>query len=116
MNEDSSLVERAPSLDRDERRAYRVETDGSDLTVAIVEGIAAVADCDPVADGFRLYDVVDPEALERLVGGHGAGHFDGEVVFEVRGCRIEARSDGALVVHEPTDGQDGSHAPSVGSA
>lgn len=115
MNGERHLVERAPSLDRDGRRAYRVETDGRDLTSAIVGGVAAVADCDPVTDGFRLYDAVDPDALERLVG-RGDGRFDGKVVFELRGCRVEAHSDGGLVVHESSDGRDGSHAPSAESA
>lgn len=109
------LAERAPSLDRDGRRAYRVETDGRDLVSAIVEAVATVADCDPVMDGFRLYDAVDPDALERLVGRED-GRFDGKVVFELRECRVEARSDGRLVVHEPSGGLDGSNAPSPESA
>lgn len=115
MNDKSPLAERVPSLDTDGRSAYRVETDGRDLTSAIVEAVAAVTDCDPVTDGFRLYDAVDPDALERLVGREDS-RFDGKVIFELRGCRVEARSDGDLVVHEPSDGRDGSHAPSPESA
>ena len=115
MNEERDSAERAPSLDRDGRRAYRVETDGRDLTSAIVEAVAAVADCDPVTDGFRLYDAVDPDALERLVGRED-GRFVGKIVFELRGCRVEAHSHGGLVVHEPSDSFDGSQAPSPESA
>lgn len=118
MSEDTTdFVERDPSLDRDGRAAYRVETDGSDLTAALVGAVAEVADCDPVADGFRLYDVVDPEALERLFNAETAGdRVVGKVCFELRGCRVEVHSDGEHVVYAPEETHNDSHAPSVGSA
>lgn len=116
MSEDTTdLVERAPSLDRDGRAAYRVRTDGSDLTATLVGAIAEVADCDPVAEGFRLYDVVDPEALERLFH-DDADRVVGKVTFELGGCRVEVYSDGEHVVYEPEGTPDDSHTPRVGSA
>ncbi|USZ69963.1 hypothetical protein NGM10_16295 (plasmid) [Halorussus salilacus] len=113
----TDIVERDPSLDSDGRAAYRVNTDGRGLTATIVGAVAEVADCDPVSEGFRLYDVVDPEALERLFPDDAAdGRVVGTVTFELRGCRVEVHSDGEHVVYAPEEAHHDSHSPSVGSA
>lgn len=115
MSRDTTdVVERAPSLDRDGHPAYRVETDGRDLTVAIADGVAAVADCDPTGAEFVLYDAVDPDALRRLFGASrtGSERTDGRVVFELQGCRVEVHAGGDLVVYAPDSGRrDGTATP-----
>nr|WP_254270276.1 HalOD1 output domain-containing protein [Halorussus aquaticus] len=64
MNPDTpSLTERAPSLDRDGRAAYRVPSTDWSVSTAVVEAVAEVADRDPLAENFVLYDAIDPDAL-----------------------------------------------------
>lgn len=110
MNRDTEeLTERAPSHDRDGRAAYRVVTDGRDLTAAIVSAVSEVADCDDlVSEGDVLYDVIDPDALERLFADchDGTARTAGHVVFELRGCRVEVHADGNHVVYEPVERRD----------
>lgn len=114
----TDVVQRAPSLDRDGRSAYRVETGGRDLIVAIVDAVAAVADCDPTDAEFVLYDAVDPDALRRLFGDSpgGATRDEGRVVFELQGCRVEVHADGDHVVYAPDSHRRDGTATPAGSA
>ncbi|WP_132058568.1 HalOD1 output domain-containing protein [Halorussus amylolyticus] len=98
-------VERAPSLDRDGRAAYRIRTNGTDLSIAVVEGVAEIADCDPTSEGEVLYDVVDPDALERLFDDRhdGTARVSGRVSFDLRECSVEVYAEGEPVVFAPAD-------------
>ncbi|WP_128478808.1 HalOD1 output domain-containing protein [Halorussus pelagicus] len=111
MNRDTEdLTKRAPSLDRDGRAAYRVVSSGLDVSTTIIEAVTEVADCDRLADECILYDVVDPDALNRLFEDRGVGETGttGRVVFELYGCRVEVRADGNHVVYEPENCEDSS--------
>ena len=104
-SETEDLTERAPSLDRSGRAAYRVESNDWDVSTTIVKAVAEVTDCELLAGEPVLYDVIDPDALERLFSDRrgGAGLTNGMVVFELRGCRVEVYADGDPVVYEPVE-------------
>ncbi|WP_276302192.1 HalOD1 output domain-containing protein [Halorussus lipolyticus] len=114
MNRDmESLTERAPSLDRDGRAAYRVVSNDWDTSTTVVRAVTEVADCDLLADDCVLYDVVDPDALNRLFAGRDSGDPGtagrasvGRVVFELHGCRVEVRADGEHVIYEPENDRE----------
>jgi len=111
MNRDTrNLTKRAPSLDRDGRAAYRVVSNELDVSTAIVEAVTEVTDCDRLADECVLYEVVDPDALNRLFENRGGGATGptGHVVFGLNGCRVEVRANGEHVVYEPEAGEDSS--------
>jgi hypothetical protein len=112
------LTERAPSLDQNGRAAYRVAPNGRSPSTNVIEAVAEVADCDPLAGDCVLYDVIDPDALDRLFADRdaGTGLTAGKVVFSLQGCRIEACADGELVVHEPHDGHGESNTSAAWSA
>lgn len=100
MNGDTEdLTERAPSLDRDGRAAYRVESNGRDVCTTVVRAVAEVSGGDLLTGERVLYDVVDPDALEQLFGDRPGT--TGRVVFELQGCTVEVHADGEHVVYEP---------------
>jgi hypothetical protein len=112
------LTERAPSLDRDGRAAYRVAPNGRNVSTNVIGAVAEAADCDSLAGDCILYDAVDPDALDRLFADRDAESTlsSGKVVFSLQGCRIEVRADGELVVHEPHDGHGESNTSAAWSA
>ncbi|WP_440764923.1 HalOD1 output domain-containing protein [Natronorubrum sp. DTA7] len=67
---------------------------------AVVEAIATVEETTPVTlareTGTTLYDHVDPEALDSLVGSDRNGSV--EVAFDVGSLRVTIASDGRLVI------------------
>jgi hypothetical protein len=68
---------------------------------ALVAAVAAYADTDPLALP-RLYDVVDPDALDALI----ASMAEGQVAFEYAGCTVTVDSDSRVDVSESgTDGK-----------
>lgn len=116
-NDTASHVNRAPSLDRGERPAYRVEA-GGDPSVTVPRAVAAVTGCEPTGEEFVLYDAVDPDALAQLFSDRedGDSRTRGRVVFELMGCRVEVRADGDHVVHGPAPGTDDARPTSAESA
>lgn len=103
-----SLTERAPSLDRDGRAAYRVVSNDWETSTTIVRAVTEVADCDLLAGDCVLYDVVDPDSLNQLFADRGAGtaRMTGRVVFDLQGCRVEICADGEHVVYEPENREE----------
>ena len=99
------VVERASSLDRNERAAYCAKTNERDASTVIVRAVAHICNRDLTASDTTLYDVVDPDALDRLFGdcGDGSDRTSGRAVFELWGCRIELHADDRLVIYEPAD-------------
>lgn len=80
---------------------------GSDAVSTAV--IRAVAEAKGVATpelDARLYDVVEPDALERLFryGCDGGGSWTGSVGFSLAGCDVLVRSDGRITVEEAVPG------------
>lgn len=65
MNEN---VARGPTRPRPEQRyvTYHDFDGAADLTTSVVHAISDVTGVDPTDAGFRLYDHVDPDALNNL--------------------------------------------------
>lgn len=114
----NSLTERAPSLDHEGRAAYRVISNDRNPSTATILAVGEVTDADPLAEGPVLYDVVDPDALDHLFDDYHDERMRpvGRVTFELRGCRVEVRSDGDVVVFEPTEAQNESPSSATGPA
>ncbi|TYL40049.1 hypothetical protein CV102_00250 [Natronococcus pandeyae] len=64
-------------------------------TIAVATALAAYHGEDVTASSVRLYDYVDPEALDSLFGTTHSGHDRsvGKVVFEVDDLTVAVRSD-----------------------
>lgn len=72
--------------------------DDTSICVAIAEAVSAVTNTSPTRLD-PLYDVVDTDALERLVE---TGGTDTEVTFSFEGCQVAVFGDGGVVVTGPT--------------
>ncbi|WP_435181969.1 HalOD1 output domain-containing protein [Halorussus sp. AFM4] len=106
MNRDTpNITERAPSLDRDGRPAYRVAPSEWSVSTTVVTAVTEVLDADPLADEGLLYDALDPEALDCLFADRadGASRSSGRVVFSLRECEVEVHATGAVVVFGPEE-------------
>jgi len=77
-------------------------TPSEPLSETIVYAVAETNGVDPLDLTERLYDCIDPDALDRLfkTGRHGSG---GTVAFKMAGCRVTVEDGGAVVVTEPLD-------------
>lgn len=70
MIEDISTGTPAVSTDRTEEQIHTFSYDSShhqSIGVSIIQAVASVSDVDPLSLRPRLYDVVDPDALESLL-------------------------------------------------
>ncbi|MFB6141369.1 MAG: HalOD1 output domain-containing protein [Halosimplex sp.] len=76
-----------------------VHKDGTDISVDVIETIAAVTGTDPLAMTPPLYEVIDTDALDRLYE-RGA---DAAVEFEYAGHTVAVDADGTVTV----DGRGG---------
>ncbi|WP_137286284.1 HalOD1 output domain-containing protein [Halorussus salinisoli] len=103
-----TLTERAPSFDRDGRAAYRVASTDWNVSTTVVKAVTEVVGSDPLSGDCVLYDVVDPDALDRIFADRngGVGQTTDRVVFELQGCRVEVHADGELLVYEPEDHEE----------
>lgn len=72
------------------------------LSAAVIEAVADAADLDPADLGTRLYDRVDPDALDDLFGDrhNGLPRGSGHVVFSLLDYEVTVYSDGHVVVRE----------------
>ena len=66
---------------------------GVPVDTAVVEAIADARSVDPTDLEFRLYEVIDPEALDRLCSGGG----DVVVEFSVEDHRVRISGDTVTV-------------------
>lgn len=64
-------------------------------SLRIIDALAAATDTDPL-ELDPLYDVVDPEALDRFLAADPTG--EATVAFGYDGHSVEVRSDGAIAV------------------
>ena len=91
------------------------------VSTAVVCAVAEANGRDAEALDACLYDVVDPDALERLFRyeGDGAG-WTGRVGFSLAGCDVLVRSDGRITVTKAETGdlasQDSTSAPTSDDA
>lgn len=75
------------------------QTDGESASRTVLRAVASAKDVVPTDIDRNLYDVVDPDALNRLVG--SGQHL--EVRFTFAGCTVEVDGGGTVVV-EPSAG------------
>lgn len=86
-----------------ERAAYQTVHDmASDdsLSVSVVEAVAEAKGSDPLDLRETLYEVVDPDALDRLfpVDPHGTSWTDGRVTLNLCDCRVVIQGTGLIRV------------------
>jgi len=67
---------------------------------AIIQAVASVAGVDALSLQPRLYDVIDPDALERLVSDGNADSLV-EVRFEFGAYLVTVTNDSTLLVQSP---------------
>ena len=77
----------------------------SSVTLRIVDEIATRENVDPVELRPRLYDVIDPDALESLFAVNSKA-VEGIVEFSYSGYRVAVHSDGRLDIEPTSSEQD----------
>lgn len=65
------------------------------LSRRVIERVADAEGVDPKALDPPLYDVIDPDALDRLFVDGGTGE-NGRVVFEYAGYEVHVSTDGQV--------------------
>lgn len=68
------------------------------LSTSVVQAVATALDADPLSLDERLYDVLDPDALDRLFGDDGEATRPRTLSFELAGCSVTVHGDGRIVV------------------
>lgn len=68
-------------------------------SIAVIQAIAAVEDVDPIDVEFTLFEHVQPDALDMLVG-HDSATGNVEIKFTVDGYRVRVRDTGEVVVRD----------------
>jgi len=69
--------------------------------VSIIRAVAAVSDVDPLSLQPRLYDVVDPDALEALLTAETASG-SVQITFRFGSYEVTVRRGGEILVREGT--------------
>lgn len=64
----------------------------------VVRAVAEATDVDPLALDPRLYEVIDPDALDQLFDEKRS---EGQVDFTMAGCQVSVRADDHVVVFPP---------------
>lgn len=75
---------------------------GEPLSTAVIDAVADAADLEPAELGTRLYDQIDPDALDNLFSDrhNGMARGSGHVVFSLLDYEVTVYSDGHVVVRE----------------
>ncbi|MEA1931123.1 HalOD1 output domain-containing protein [Halohasta litorea] len=102
MIEDISPGTHEPT-DRSDTQTHRFRHDPQEqsIVVSIIRAVASVSGIDPLSVEPRLYDVVDPDALETLLGADSAGS-DLQVSFPFGSCAVTVTAAGTILVHGDT--------------
>ena len=82
---------------------YRARHDGGGdgpISESIVEALAAVENVQPDQLGTRLYDSLDPEALDCLYGTAVERSEGFRLAFTISGYEVVVADDGRLLVRE----------------
>lgn len=70
-------------------------TRGESVSQTVVSAVAEATDVDPLALDPRLYEVIDPDALDRLFHEEESA---GQVGFTMAGCQVSVHADDHVVV------------------
>jgi hypothetical protein len=68
------------------------------LSTSVVQAVATALGTDPLSLDERLYDVLDPDALDRLFDGGGEATGPRTLSFDLAGCSVTVHGDGRIVV------------------
>jgi len=100
MIEDISAGTHEPT-DRSDAQTHRFTHDPQErsIVVSIVRAVASVSGVDPLSVKPRLYDVVDPDALETLLSADSAGS-DVHVSFPFGSCAVTVTAAGTIIVRD----------------
>jgi hypothetical protein len=94
MYENVTLDARATGV---ERASYDPET-GESLVVTIADAVARAEGVSVEDRGARVFDVVDPDALERLFDPASETDLEAEVSFRLAGYTVVVRNTGDVLV------------------
>ena len=86
-------------------KTEQTTTDRGNICQTVVSDVAATLGKQPEELQTSLYDVIDPEAVERVFGGAGDTHpsLSGHISFEYIGCRVTVYSTGEVEVLSPEE-------------
>jgi|AntRauMinimDraft_4_1070384.scaffolds.fasta_scaffold00380_17 hypothetical protein len=100
MIEDISPGTHEPT-DRLDAQTHRFTHDPQEqsIVVSIIRAVASVSEIDPLSVKPRLYDVVDPDALETLLSADSAGS-DVQVSFPFGSCAVTVTAAGTIIVRD----------------
>ena len=88
----------AATTTADEYQHYHDCQDEQRLSTSVVRAVATAIDTDPLSLDEQLYDAVDPDALDRLLGGGPNIGSACRLSFEFAGCSVTIHGDGQIVV------------------
>lgn len=80
-----------------ETTTYQLSPD-EPTSIGVIKCIAEANGVDPCSLDDRLYDHVDPEALDSLFCTDGRGAIDVTVSFRMAGCRVTVDDTGTVSV------------------
>jgi hypothetical protein len=76
----------------------------SKRSTTVIHALADVMGADVSETSFRLYDSVDPDALDRIFAStDGNTAVGGHVAFTVEGYRVTVYEDGRIVITPPAE-------------
>ncbi|WP_097009717.1 HalOD1 output domain-containing protein [Natronoarchaeum philippinense] len=81
----------------DEHRLQHDFQDEQRLSTSVVRAVAAALETDPLALDEQLHDAIDPDALDRLLGGDPNNGSGCRLSFEFAGCAVTIRGDGQII-------------------
>jgi hypothetical protein len=69
-------------------------------STAVIEAIAEYQDVDPTDLDHPLFEVIDPDGLDSLIGHNGSNHamYETTVEFNYDDCRVQVSSAGSVAV------------------
>lgn len=77
------------------------------VSTAVIDAVAEAVDADPTELHSRLYDSIDPDALDTLFADkyNGTPRTGGSVTFTMYGYEITVYSDGGICIHDLYESQ-----------
>ncbi len=100
MIEDISPGTNEPT-DQSDAQTHRFTHDPQEqsIVVSIIRAVASVSGVDPLSVKPRLYDVVDPDALETLLSADSTGS-DVRISFPFGSCAVTVTAAGTIIVRD----------------
>lgn len=76
-----------------------------EISAKVVEAVAAAKGIEPTALDTRLYEIIDPDALDAIFRpkADGTPRIGGKITFTMDGCRVAIHNDGNVDVTPPAE-------------